>query len=89
VCCYEDYRALLDRAAAHARRGLALSYPRDRWYVRLMLATENAVRRLGSSALRAFVHPPGDMDRLLCGAGFRLAQRETLTWAADVYARNA
>src|SRR5262249_51607764 len=34
VCCYPSSEPLLDAAVAHAERGLALSYPRDIWYVR-------------------------------------------------------
>src|SRR5262245_16667870 len=35
VCCYPDYRPLLEAAAAHGTRVLAYSYPRERWSVRL------------------------------------------------------
>src|SRR5262249_7074741 len=41
VCCYPDYERLLERASGCARRALALSYPRDRWYVRAFVAIQN------------------------------------------------
>jgi SAM-dependent methyltransferase len=90
VCCYGDYRSLLARATERARHGLALSYPRDRWFVRLMLGFENALRALRSSGFRTFVHPIDDMERLITGAGFILSSRHTtMVWAADIYVRRA
>jgi magnesium-protoporphyrin O-methyltransferase len=38
VCCYPDAEALLQGAAARTRQLLAFTYPRDRWYVRTMIA---------------------------------------------------
>jgi hypothetical protein len=90
VCCYTDYKSLLREAVSRARRGVALSYPRDRWFVRLGVGIENGVRRLRSSAFRAFVHPADDMHRLIRDAGFDLVTRsQTPAWAVDVYARRS
>ena len=33
VCCYPSYRVLLEQAMRCAERALALSYPRERWFV--------------------------------------------------------
>jgi magnesium-protoporphyrin O-methyltransferase len=63
VCCYMDYTSLLREAARHAKGSLALSYPRDRWFVRLGVRLENALRRLRSNTFRTFVHPVDDMQR--------------------------
>jgi SAM-dependent methyltransferase len=88
VCCYPDYRSLLGEAIQHAERGFALSYPRDRWFVRWGMRAENAFRRLGSDSFRTFVHPRAGMERLIGDAGFNLVSRnQTAIWAADVYAR--
>ena len=46
VCCYPSFEALLNAAVSHAEMSLALSYPRDVWYVRLGIKLENAQRRL-------------------------------------------
>jgi magnesium-protoporphyrin O-methyltransferase len=90
VCCYPDYQELLARAAAGCRGPQALSFPRDRWYVRLGLSMENGIRRLRGSAFRAFVHSPGPMAAILRGAGFELAShRATLTWRVEHWVRAA
>ena len=81
VCCYPDYGTLLRTAAASATRVLALSYPRDRWYVRLVIAAENFFRRLGGNPFRTFVHSPDAIRQVLEAAGWRRAvQRSTLVW---------
>jgi magnesium-protoporphyrin O-methyltransferase len=88
VCCYEDYRTLLGAAMEHAERAIALSYPRERWFVRLAIAFENGMRRVRSKRFRTFVHPVAEMQRMLTAAGFTLvARQQTAVWAADVYRR--
>ena len=37
VCCYPDFQRLLTAAAEHSQRALALTYPRDAWYLRIGL----------------------------------------------------
>jgi SAM-dependent methyltransferase len=44
VCCYPSWQRLLEAALGHAERCLALSYPRDAWYVRLGMTLENSQR---------------------------------------------
>lgn len=90
VCCYPHYEPLLAAAASRARRGLAMSYPRDVWFVRLVLAVENAVRAMTGEAFRSFVHPPPEMEQLVRSHGFTLAsRRRTWVWSADVYLKRA
>lgn len=60
VRCHPAYEPMLEEAARHALRGLAVSYPRDRWFVRTGMWLENA-RRSRKSGFRTFVHPPTQM----------------------------
>jgi SAM-dependent methyltransferase len=90
VCCYPDYRSLLDKATRHASRGLALSYPRDRWFVRLTVRIENALRRLRSADFQTFVHPVDVMEGAIGDAGFeRVVRSQTAAWTADIYLRRS
>lgn len=89
VCCYPEYEPLLEEAARHALRGLALSYPRDRWFVRTGMWLENA-RRARTSGFRTFVHPPASIREVIEGSGFRLSwRRMTVMWSIDVFQRTA
>ena len=88
VCCYPDAEALLRQAAGRARQLLAFSYPRDRWYVRIVFALENIWLRLTGKSFRTFVHPPERMGTVLEAAGLvRATRRETLVWTLDFYRR--
>jgi hypothetical protein len=79
---------LLDQAARHSRQWLALSYPRDRWYVRLGIWLENLVLRLQRDSFRAFGHPVAAMDALLRRAGFVPVRHDaSLIWQSSLYRR--
>jgi magnesium-protoporphyrin O-methyltransferase len=88
VCCYPAYRPLLEEAAAHGRRYLALVYPRDRWFVRLFLRLENLWLKLRGSEFRAHLHPPRAIDEVLRRSGLTAAgSSETLAWEVRLYER--
>lgn len=88
VCCYPSFGPLLDAAIRHADRCLALSYPREVWYVHLGVRLENGLRRLTKNSFRTFVHPVARMEQMIRAAGFDLSsRRETWMWSVDVYER--
>jgi SAM-dependent methyltransferase len=88
VCCYPSCEQLLDAALGHAERCLALSYPRDVWYVRLGMMLENGQRWLARNPFRTFVHPLATIEDTIRRTGFGLAsRRETWMWSADIYVR--
>ena len=89
VCCYPSYEALLNAALRHAELCLALSYPRDVWFVRLGVILENTQRRLTKNSFRTFVHSAARMEDVIRSAGFELStRRETWMWSVDVYMRS-
>ncbi|HEX7117762.1 MAG TPA: class I SAM-dependent methyltransferase [Longimicrobiales bacterium] len=65
VCCYPDWRGLLAPAADSARRAVAMTYPRDVWYMRLFTRTLNGVMALLRREYRFYLHPaPAMHDEL-------------------------
>jgi 2-polyprenyl-3-methyl-5-hydroxy-6-metoxy-1,4-benzoquinol methylase len=90
VCCYPDAEALLRGATARARRLVAFTYPRDRWYMRTLTALQNFFRRLRGNEFRTFVHPPQRMGAVLEAAGLvRAARHGTLIWMLELYRRES
>ncbi|HSZ02420.1 MAG TPA: class I SAM-dependent methyltransferase [Terriglobales bacterium] len=88
VCCYPDAEALLRGVAARARRLVALTYPRDRWYMRTWTGLQNFWRKLSGDAFRSFIHPPQRMDAVLEAAGFvRAARKGKGVWVLDLFHR--
>lgn len=87
VCCYPRYEELLTTALERAARGFALSYPRERWYMRAAFASGNLLLRT-TSGFRAYVHPEAAIRRLIERAGFELVNHaHTMAWSADVFRR--
>jgi magnesium-protoporphyrin O-methyltransferase len=90
VCCYPLFEPLLEQAAHHAEVSIALSYPRDRWFVRLGLSFENLMRRARGNGFRTFLHAPPAMQQVLERGGFELvSRRSTPAWSADVFVRQS
>ena len=88
VCCYPDAEALLRAVAARARRLVALTYPRDRWYTRTFSGVKNSWQKLRGNAFRSFIHPPQRMAAVLEAAGFvRAAPQGKGVWVLDLFHR--
>ena len=88
VCCYPNFRGLLKAAAEHSRSVLALTYPREVWYLRIGLKIINFFQNLGKDPFRIFLHPVGKMDALLREEGFeRVSLRRLFVWEMALYAK--
>jgi len=88
VCCYPDYRALLELSAAKCGRAYAISYPRDRWFVRLTFAVENFLRRLRRDAFRTYVHSEAEIRQVLVTSGLKPVGGSTSpVWRVELYLR--
>jgi magnesium-protoporphyrin O-methyltransferase len=88
VCCYPDFRRLLLAAAEHSRKAIALTYPRETWYMRLALNMMNFFQKLRRDPFRVFLHPVNEMDSLLRKEGFqRLSMRRLFVWEMALYQR--
>ena len=89
VCCYPDYRLLLKQALRHSRQLFGYSYPRDRWYVRLVVTLDNLRRAVARNPFRTAVHSVPAMEEVITAQGFRRTHRSTsLAWVVDVYVRD-
>ena len=90
ICCYGDWRALVDRSAERTRRLYGLVYPADRWWMRLVVGAGNLVARLSRRRFRFYVHPEGEVDARVRGHGFRpLLHERGIAWQTVVYERIA
>jgi len=88
VCCYPDFRSLLKNASEHSRKAIALTYPREVWYIRVGLGVINFFQRLRRDPFRVFIHPIHEMDELLTKQGFRRSSMKRLfVWEMALYQR--
>ena len=76
VCCYPDVDRLVGVAAAHTRRRLLLTYPREGPWTRAGIWSINLFMRISGSSFRAFVHPVARMAAAAQREGLTLERRE-------------
>jgi 2-polyprenyl-3-methyl-5-hydroxy-6-metoxy-1,4-benzoquinol methylase len=88
VCCYPDFRALLSAAAEHSRGALAMTYPRETWYLRIGLRIINFFQRIRNDPFRSYLHPIAEMESLLNQQGFvKTSVHRLFIWEAALYRR--
>jgi 2-polyprenyl-3-methyl-5-hydroxy-6-metoxy-1,4-benzoquinol methylase len=88
VCCYPDFRGLLSAAAEHSKSAIALTYPREVWYLQAGFKILNFFQNLGKDPFRIFIHPVGEMETLLREKGFeRVSLRRLFVWEMALYTR--
>ena len=86
VCCYPDFRRLLQAAAEHSQRALALTYPRETWYLRIAMPIMNFFQTIRRDPFRVFLHPVSEMDALLKREGFeRVTLQRLFMWEMTLY----
>jgi DNA-binding FrmR family transcriptional regulator len=88
ICCYPDADTLVAAACEHSRDRVAITVPRESWWVRLGFATVNAWFRVRRIAFRAYVHPIAPMTQLAAAHGFhQTARQQSLVWTSLILAR--
>jgi 2-polyprenyl-3-methyl-5-hydroxy-6-metoxy-1,4-benzoquinol methylase len=88
VCCYPDFQRLLSAAGGRCRQALVLAYPRETWYVRLVIQAINFLQGLRKEAFRVFLHPVGKMEAVLQTAGLqRVSLQRLFVWEVALYTR--
>ena len=86
VCCYPDVDALVGSGAAHARRRMVLTYPQQRWIIRLAFTLMAAVMRVGGSSFQVYAHP---FERIVAAArGMEVVERKRdgFVWETAAFA---
>jgi magnesium-protoporphyrin O-methyltransferase len=90
VCCYPDFRSLLKAASSHSQRALAMTYPREAWYLRIGFTIMNWYQKIRRDPFRVFLHPIPEMDALLKQEGFeRVTLHRLFVWEMALYQRTA
>jgi len=88
VCCYPDFQSLLKAVSGKSRKAIALTYPREVWYIRMGIAVANFFQRVRNDPFRVFVHPVNEMETLLNGEGLRkVSVRRLFVWEMALYQR--
>ena len=88
VCCYPDPERLVGAAAQRAERLLALSFPRDTWWLRLASRGGSVFFRL-IGGIETYIHPPAIVERSAEAAGLTTVLHEPAgrIWRVAVFER--
>jgi magnesium-protoporphyrin O-methyltransferase len=88
VCCYPNMRGLLKAAAGKSENAIALTYPREQWYIKMVLSLMNLFQRIMKDPFRVFVHSVAEMESVLSREGFRrVSTRRLFVWEMALYQR--
>lgn len=88
VCCYPDPERLVGAAGERARRLLALSFPRNTWWLRWAARVGNVFFRL-VGGIETYIHPPEIVERSAERAGLTTVLHEPSgrIWRVAVFER--
>lgn len=90
LCCYPDAAVLIQSSLDKTQRAVALTYPRDRWYVRLGMTVMNTVLWLCRSNFRGYLHDPQAIEGWITTRGFsKVYENRTLSWLTQVFVRSS
>lgn len=90
VCCYPKMQELVVPATQHARRFLALVYPRDNWWMQSGAFLLNFGLTLIRREFRFFIHPPAEIMAIVLAQGFaQVYHRPSGPWHVAIFQRPA
>lgn len=86
VCCYPHAELLINHSTAKTKRVYALTYPRKRWFIKVVIEIMAVFLKLSGSDFRAFVHNPDAIESWILKAGFKKSyQKQTFIWLTQIY----
>ena len=90
VCCYPDLLGLEGAAAEHALHTLVMSFPKERWWTRVVVWMANAGMALTRRQFRLFLHPVAQIWATAESHGLeRSASRPGVLWEIAAMERAA
>ena len=88
VCCYPDADGLVHATLDKTKNTIALTYPRNRWYIRLVMAIGAVFLWLIRCPFRGYVHDPDQIESWITAAGFKkIYQNNTFVWLTQVFTK--
>lgn len=90
ICCYPDMPGLVKPAAERARCFLALSFPRDGWWVRFGVKFLNGILAISGSNFRTYHHASQAINAVVQEAGLgQVFQGYSGPWQIVLFERRA
>ncbi len=88
VCCYPEYRLLLEKAASHCNETLALTFPVQNLVSRFLTLLNGFYFYFKNNPFRTYIHPPSEIGKLIQSCGFeRVYAGISFPWHVQIYRR--
>ena len=88
VCCYPNYKEILDASCEKASSYLSLSYPMDGLIAKLVVSIGVLKARLKTRAFRPYIHPVSKIREIITQQGFkRMEYQMVFPWHVETYQR--
>lgn len=88
ICCYPDADRLMAEACGHANDRIAITIPRQTWWIRLGFTAMNAWLRVRRIDFRGFVHPPARIQAAARAQRFEVThETRGLLWRSMIFQR--
>jgi magnesium-protoporphyrin O-methyltransferase len=89
ICCYPDAETMVKQSLAKTVRVYAFTIPRDRWFVRLGIASIATAMWLIRSHFRPYLHDARRIETWITDQGFeKRYENQTAVWLTQVYLRS-
>ena len=90
VCCYPWMEQMMEAAVDKTGRYLALTFPREKWWMKWGTRLVNRVMGFRKCEFRAFIHPVAGIESVATSAGLVVRHTDNnLAWQALVFERVA
>jgi magnesium-protoporphyrin O-methyltransferase len=90
ICCYPDMPRLAGAAADHAKGTLVMSFPKERWWSRVLMWMANVGMGMARREFRIFLHPTAQIMATGEQHGLKLAADRTgVFWEIAAFKRAA
>ena len=86
ICCYPDYKEIIEISCAKARSHITLSYPIDGPISKLFAWFEGLFTKLKGQNFRPFIHPVSEIRKTFEQQGYaRTAHNLVFPWHVETY----
>ena len=89
ICCYKEFRTLVQKSLNKTNEIYAIIIPRDVWWVNFFHSLETFIRIVMRSKFRTYIHSINEIESIIMENGFtRKSQRYQREWLVCIYTKD-
>ncbi len=88
ICCYPDYRSLLERALKRCNKTILISYPLGGPISKMVAYLNKIYFYFKKNPFRTYIHTPAEVEKFIASQGFYPVQKSVVfPWHVQVYSK--